>query len=214
MRNFQIWASYSENVYEKICNFPRDPQNICVIFAASGSPGFSLLNSPRNIHTHKRTQHSQTHVSIDRTTFTPSSIDVRTHEHIWYCFCGSFALIIENDMCVVRTARTSTISEHKNHRYINHKLISAWIGRHKRGREKIVKNASLMNSISRSKNNRFEINTESNLWHVKCKCIQFHRVSTEHYWKEACVPKKQHMHYDYYTAKNDFRRICEFECEM
>lgn len=77
-----------------------------------------------------------------------------------------------------------------------------------------MKNASLMNSISRSKNNRFEINTESNLWHVKCKCIQFHRVTTEHYWKEACVPKKQHMHYDYYTAKNDFRRICEFECEM
>lgn len=77
-----------------------------------------------------------------------------------------------------------------------------------------MKNASLMNSISRSKNNRFEINIESNLWHVKCKCIQFHRVSTEHYWKEACVPKKQYMHYDYYTAKNDFRRICEFECEM
>lgn len=61
---------------------------------------FFPLFIPLETSTHTDAQHSRAHVSIDRTTFTPSSIDARTHEHIWYCFCGSFALIIENDMCV------------------------------------------------------------------------------------------------------------------
>lgn len=225
-----------ESIKMKICKYrlhtrercAKNFRNFCEahkIFAWHSLPlnlqEFWLIFSPlESFHTHTHTKGIREHTSQSIALHSHPvqwMCDVRTYEHIWYCFCGSFALIIEK-RCVysfVRTARTTKHQRSANIKIIdiNHKLISAWTGRRvrEREREKNVKNifhwwtkyretkTTVLKSI---------LGFSSNFWHVKCKCkwIQFHRVTSNDYWKKACVPKKENIHCDY-TLKIYFRRI-------